>query len=731
MGVSTWPRKTLTLSSCCRLQRFSRFLALSLILIIGLILLILTILSKSPSENFNVNNLEIDQDLKQLYPTLFNDGSIMTSSNKNNANNYKCRRPELDPWDPSIQQYLTKSPTSLQCKKLQPEVTYVDETGRIVINTSALEESGYKTDDIICHFRYFDRTEGLDDVTLNETDWLVLESGQKIETTEFVEVSCSRRWASALNFYTNLHSHILRRKMRKNKKLIKKVPNVLLFVLDSVSRSSFLRSLPKLLAVLNDSDYQSVQMEGFTKIGDNSFPNAAAFLTGKRVCVAGYHDELPCDMSKEFFDNWPLIWRNFSQKNYVTHYAEDYPNFNLFKYLSNGFKRRPVDHYFRPFWVKLWSSFLHRRSTHLCFGNVPKHKLQLEYLERLFKVYSETKTATKNVENDTEPNKMESDEMGKSEPIFAFSWHTELGHDWMGQISVADQDLAEFFIRLKPQLIPNTILIVFSDHGHRFDAIRQTQVGRLEERLPFMSISIPKWLRHEKPDWLQSLKMNSKRLTTPFDIHATLFDLLNLSGNQKIDNNLVNNRYETQFKWGKSLFNVLPENRRCPEAGIPNEFCTCEKELNIDKPNSDPNVQLAAQAVVNHVNNLLTTAQHANQCAQLTLQSIHNAQVSLPARAPISGGFFSRTLNFLEMLHILPQSDSFQTPKLYYRATIEVKPSQALFEAMVGLFYEIGSKSRDQVQVFKVIGDVNRINKYGDQSKCAKSALLKKYCFCV
>jgi len=110
-------------------------------------------------------------------------------------------------------------------------------------------------------------------------------------------------------------------------------------------------------------------------------------IIGKRVCVAGYSDELPCDMSHEFFDQWPLVWQNFSRAGYVTHYAEDYPNFNLFKYLSNGFKRKPVDHYFRPFWVKLWPTFLHRRSTHLCFGNKPKHLLQLEYLERLFKTY--------------------------------------------------------------------------------------------------------------------------------------------------------------------------------------------------------------------------------------------------------------------------------------------------------------------------------------------------------
>lgn len=32
---------------------------------------------------------------------------------------------------------------------------------------------------------------------------------------------------------------------------------------------------------------------------------------------------------------------------------------------------------------------------------------------------------------------------------------------------------------------------------------------------------------------------------------------------------------------------------------------------------------------------------------------------------------------------------------------------------------------------FTVIGDVNRINQYGNQSLCVHSAMLRKYCYCV
>jgi len=66
-----------------------------------------------------------------------------------------------------------------------------------------------------------------------------------------------------------------------------------------------------------------------------------------------------------------------------------------------------------------------------------------------------------------------------------------------------------------------------------------------------MSISIPKKLRQEKPDWWKGLQENSKRLTTPFDIHATLNDVLKLADKQN-----KAPAYERHFKWGR-LFDIF------------------------------------------------------------------------------------------------------------------------------------------------------------------------------
>jgi hypothetical protein len=50
-------------------------------------------------------------------------------------------------------------------------------------------------------------------------------------------------------------------------------------------------------------------------------------------------------------------------------------------------------------------------------------------------------------------------------------------------------------------------------HGIRFGAIRQTSVGKLEERLPFMFLIFPDWFIKKYPNIHRNLQVNSRRLT--------------------------------------------------------------------------------------------------------------------------------------------------------------------------------------------------------------------------
>lgn len=62
-------------------------------------------------------------------------------------------------------------------------------------------------------------------------------------------------------------------------------------------------------------------------------------------------------------------------------------------------------------------------------------------------------------------------------PYFGFSFLAELSHEYLSRVASADEDYEDFFKFLHDGgHLKNTVLIVMSDHGHRFDAIRTTQV---------------------------------------------------------------------------------------------------------------------------------------------------------------------------------------------------------------------------------------------------------------
>ena len=145
-------------------------------------------------------------------------------------------------------------------------------------------------------------------------------------------------------------------------------------------------------------------------------------------------------------------------------------------------------------------------------------------------------------------------------PKFSFMWHTEYSHETYDAVQVADTDIRKFLEKMKNRKhLENTLLMVVSDHGARFRNMRHTTQGKLEERMPFVALRFPEWFRNKYPKAMENLRDNVKRLTTPFDIHETLKEIIDFTSSQGGENTLG--------KRGMSLFKSVPATRSCHDAG--------------------------------------------------------------------------------------------------------------------------------------------------------------------
>jgi hypothetical protein len=56
---------------------------------------------------------------------------------------------------------------------------------------------------------------------------------------------------------------------------------------------------------------------------------------------------------------------------------------------------------------------------------------------------------------------------------FAWNWFNRISHDYLNTVGLADGDVENFLVRIQPCL-NRSIIVVFADHGNRYDSIRET-----------------------------------------------------------------------------------------------------------------------------------------------------------------------------------------------------------------------------------------------------------------
>ena len=69
----------------------------------------------------------------------------------------------------------------------------------------------------------------------------------------------------------------------------------------------------------------------------------------------------------------------------------------------------------------------------------------------------------------------------------------------------------------------DAVVMLVSDHGsHMGPAFEFTAGGRLEQKLPLLTVLTPRWLERELPGAVEALEANQQRFVTAFDVYATL-----------------------------------------------------------------------------------------------------------------------------------------------------------------------------------------------------------------
>jgi hypothetical protein len=125
--------------------------------------------------------------------------------------------------------------------------------------------------------------------------------------------------------------------------------SVILIGIDSLSRSSAYRTLPKTLNFLMET-MGFTDFKGYHSIAAGTIHNFMGFLTGLSM------DEARENCWTDWFeppDSCPFIWNDFGRQNYVTMYLED--GNQSFNYGGEGgFTDRPTDCYIHSLFKAMW-----------------------------------------------------------------------------------------------------------------------------------------------------------------------------------------------------------------------------------------------------------------------------------------------------------------------------------------------------------------------------------------
>nr|XP_015839266.1 PREDICTED: uncharacterized protein LOC659414 isoform X1 [Tribolium castaneum] len=613
-------------------------------LLLGILALYLLYISRSSFSNlYQKNEIEYksqsDEPKLQLTPTV----------QRYSIETQKCKILDIHPFNPQVLDYFKREKYK-PCgpSELLTYVTIDDNRAFLHLN----EKIAGKNQSLTCRYAKIEQMTPkfkLEDF-LNQAVFTPFERSVYIDF-DHVYVMCL---LGNKVVYRNTHAPIILREeiIERQQKMEKRNEafSVLIIGIDSMSRLNFLRSFPKTHLFLKENNW--ISFKGYNKVADNTYPNLMALLAGIDEPTA----EKKC--SSRSLTDCPLVLFDYRNLGYATAYAEDEPWMGNFIQNQRSFDKTPTDYYFRPYF-RINEKLTTRKINGLNYCTGPENSG--ERVLNLAKNFAQTL---------------------KNRPSFGLFWVNGFTHNLLNMGSSMDLKMRDFLKKMRDSgVLQNTFVFFLSDHGLRVGSFRQTTMGWLEERLPFIYVWVPERFQVEFRRQYHNLKLNVNQLTSPYHLYMTLQDILVLSKqNYKV-------KASQKCPKCRSLFESY-EDRSCKEAGIDFHWCTCNTYTAV--MNESVLVQNATDYVLKYIHRFISEQNGDKKCVKYTIAKIITARISD------------------DHTHIL--------------LIFETSP-KAVFE--VTLLYKAGSK-----QTFSIKGGISRLDRYTKYSYCTSNRLLRKFCHC-
>ncbi|KAK7486130.1 hypothetical protein BaRGS_00022596, partial [Batillaria attramentaria] len=550
-----------------------------------------------------------------------------------------CKVPVYQPYGPDVKQFIKKLPPH-KCSR-QPPLIKV-ERDVLTLNTALLE----KRKEILSNCTY-EAINRVSEDKINYSKPVVFNSSVRLQA-DFIRVRCHTRSESSKEelVHTELHP-ILTKKQDVEDKLQSRMEQFL----NLTTKNSGTRSQPL-----------SIVMVGVDSV---SRLNMIRHLTSTRHFLLTQLQAIDLiNYNKVGQNTFPNLLPMMSGKAMTDFNRSDFSNHHMdtlgISFLWDELKSAG----YRTLFAEDWPGVAIFNYVKKGFKNPPAqyyYRVLELAKEKNSKLFSESHRCF-----GTQPNDelvlnytLAFQRLFRDKPHFGLTFLTRSSHDDV------DGYHTRYLTRLVQEgLVKNTLFVFFSDHGMRFGG------------------------------------ENAARLVTPFDIHATLLDVL-----YRVPGVRRNSTSGVQDP-GISLFDEIPANRTCTDAGIPLFYCVCVNTRELTASSSA--AKKAGTALIATLNAAVTKANVTDKCHRLQLSSINKAVELRGAQQYLRKQCLSVR--------------NYTVEGSVYRMTVVARPGDGKFEALMSRC--------NGTSDFVIYGDLDRTNKYGNSSYCVNDSFLKKLCLC-